>query len=299
MKAIYESLPPLAAKDLVACEVVRGRDFGCHWHFHPEIELILILKGGTDRWIGDNISPLCDGDMFLIGSNLPHDFRNDRSEGTRFRPVHAIVIQFHPEFLGLTWLECTDMGRVRQLCQLAGHGLEITGRTRAILTRRLKLAPKANGIHRLILTLELLSVLSSSVELRKIASPGFAPEVQIADTERMGMISTYIQKHLAEPIYLHEVARHIGMSEVSFSRYFRRRTAKTFPAYLNELRAARVCRLLAETDLTVTEIALACGFDSMANFEKQFSVVKGCSPKSYRQRALKITVAGPVAAGLR
>ena len=52
------------------------------------------------------------------------------------------------------------------------------------------------------------------------------------------------------------------------------------------MRVARVCRLLAETDGTVTEIALACGFDSMANFEKQFRALKGCSPKSYRLRAL-------------
>jgi len=292
MKAIIEHLPPLAAKDLVACEVVRGRNFGCQWHFHPELELLLTVKGGTHRWIGDNISALKEGDLVLIGSNLPHDFRNDRGPVIPFRPVHAIVLQFRPDFLGPTWLERNDMSRVQRLFQLAGHGIEITGETRKIVTQLMKRAPKARGIERLILTLKIIALLSSSRELRRIASPGFAPEVQISDHERMGMISAFIEERIAEPLYLKQVARHAGMSEGSLTRYIRSRTGKTFPAYINELRVARVCRLLAETDATVTEIALSCGFDSMANFDSQFSRLHGCSPKLYRQQALRINVTG-------
>lgn len=290
MKAYHEFLSPLAATDLVACEVVRGPDFGCQWHFHPEIELILILKGGTDRWIGDSIAAIRNGDLFLIGSNLPHDFRNDRAPGATFHRVHAIVIQFHPGFLGPAWLQRNHMDRVAQLCQQSGNGLEITGQTRTRVAQMMKRVPRTRGIRRLILTLEVLAILSSSRELRRIASPGFAPEVQISDTERMGAISVYIQDHIGDPLYLKQVAQHVGMTEVSFSRYFRQRTGKTFPAYVNQVRVARVCRLLAETDATVTEIALSCGFESMANFEKQFAERQGSSPKAYRQKALRISV---------
>jgi AraC-like DNA-binding protein len=292
MKAIIEQLPPLAAKDLVACEIVRGRDYGCQWHFHPELELLLTVKGGTHRWIGDNISPLKEGDLVLIGSNLPHDFRNERAPGMPLRPVHAIVLQFRPDFLGPTWLERNDMSRVQRLFQLAGHGIEITGTTRKRVTQLLKRTPAARGIHRLVVTLKILAILSTSRELRRIASPGFSPEVQISDPKRMGMISAFIEERMAEPLYLKQVARQAGMSEVSLSRYFRSRTGKTFPAYLNELRVARVCRLLAETDATVTEIALSCGFDSMANFDQQFRRLHHCSPKAYRQQALRINIAG-------
>lgn len=288
-KAIIEHLPALAAKDLVACEVVRGRDYGCEWHFHPEVEILLTLRGGTHRRIGDNIAPLDDGDLVLIGANLPHDFRNSREPGVPFRPVHAIVLQFRPDFLGASWLERNDMGRVQRLFQSAAQGLEITGRTRAKVTRLLKAAPTAAGLQRLILTLEMLAILSASRDLRQIGSPGFAPEVQVADRKRMGSISAFIEERIAEPLYLKQVARHAGMSEVSLSRYFRSRTGKTFPAYLNELRVARVCRLLVETDATVTEIALSCGFDSMANFDHQFHRLHGCSPTAYRQQALRVS----------
>jgi AraC-like DNA-binding protein len=288
-KAIIEHLPALAAKDLVACEIVRGRDYGCQWHFHPELELLLTMKGGTHRRIGDNISALSDGDLVLIGSNLPHDFQNSHEPGVPFRAVHAIVLQFRPDFLGAGWLERNDMSRVQRLFQLAGQGLEITGSTRRKVTRLLRRTPAARGIQRLIITLEILALLSASRELKRIGSTGFAPEVQISDRERMGMISAFIEERIAEPLYLRQVARHAGMSEVSLSRYFRSRTGKTFPAYLNELRVARVCRLLVETDATVTEIALSCGFDSMANFDQQFSRLHGCSPTTYRQQAMRIS----------
>lgn len=290
MKAIIEQLPPLAAKDMVACEVVRGRNYGCQWHFHPELELLLTLRGGTHRWIGDNIAPLTDGDLVFIGSNLPHDFRNDRNPGIRFRPVHAIVLLFRPDFLGPTWLDRNDMAGVRRLFQLAGHGLEITGETRRKVSQLVKRTPEARGLRRLVLILEMLEILSASRELRRIASRGFIPEIQISDRERMARISAFVEQRITEPLYLRQVARHVGMSEGSLSRYVRSRTGKTFPGYLNELRVARVCRLLAETDATVADIALSCGFDSLANFEKQFFRLERCSPKAYRQKALRINV---------
>ena len=86
------------------------------------------------------------------------------------------------------------------------------------------------------------------------------------------------------------------MSEITFSRYFRSRTGKTFPTYLNEIRISRVCRLLAETDKPVGEIAWDCGFDSIANFQRQFKRIQGCTPKAYRSRiaGLAAPAAGPV-----
>ena len=293
MKPIFERLAPLATTDVVACEHVCGDDFGCQWHFHPEIELTLVIKGGTHRWIGDKISALEEGDLVMIGPNLPHDYRNDASPGIPQRKVQAIVIQFHPDFLGKTWLERTDMHHLQRLFTKAAHGIQITGETRTRVAHLMKKMLRVQGLARLILTLEILGILSDSQELSEIASPGFSPEIQVSDKARMSVVSAYIEKKIEYPLYLSEVAQHVGMTKVTFSRYFRSRTGKTFPAYLNELRVARVCRLLAETDATVSEIALNCGFDSMANFEKQFYRLQGCSPKAYRQRALRIVPLTP------
>jgi AraC-like DNA-binding protein len=289
MKPIYEQLVP----KMVACQRVKGKNFGCQWHFHPEMELTLVLSGGTQRWIGDNMSPLREGDLTFLGSNLPHDFRNDPAPGAPFREVNAVNVHFHPEFLGTNWLQWAEMNNIQRLFQQAAHGLHITGRSRELVSQIMLKMLRTQGIKRLILLMEILQELSTSRSLVRIASPGFFPELQVSDQERMGMITSYIHEHIEDPLYLTDVARHVGMSEGTFSRFFRSLTRKTFPAYLNELRVARVCRLLTETDATVTEIAMSCGFDSMANFQSQFRRQHGCSPKIYRQRAMSITPMAP------
>lgn len=289
MKPIREQPTPLFATEVVACERIRGDDFGCLWHFHPELELTLVLSGGTHRWVGDKISPLENGDLTFLGSNLPHDFRNDAAPGRPLKKVHAINIQFHPGFLGKSWLEHAEMTSIQKLFQDASNGFQVTGKLRDRVERLMMKMVDAHGVRRLILLLEIFDELGESQkDLTRIASPGFTPEIQISDSERMGTVSAFIQQHIEKPLYLSDVAKHVGMSEVTFSRYFRSRTGKTFPNYLNELRVARVCRLLAETDDTISGIAWSCGFDSMANFQKQFTRLQNCTPKEYRRRALRL-----------
>lgn len=285
MKARLEQNSPLVAAEMVACEVARGRDFGCEWHFHRELELTYVVRGGSHRWIGDRMSAIPAGDIVLIGSNLPHDYRNDPRPGRRRQQVHAIVIQFHPDFLGTGWLDRANMNLVRELFQRAARGLAVAGRTREKVARRMRLAPRLKGLRRVALLLEILEILSRSRETSPLSSPGFAPDLQLADSNRMRAISSYIQEHITEPLYLRNVARQVGMTEVSLGRFFRSRSGKTFPRYVNELRIGLACRMLAETDQTVTETGYACGFACFPHFEEQFSRLQGCTPKAYRENA--------------
>ena len=73
-----------------------------------------------------------------------------------------------------------------------------------------------------------------------------------------------------------------GLGESGFSRLFKKGTGRTVPQYLNEVRIARACRLLAETDQTVYQIASACGYPSLANFQRQFTKCQGRAPLAYR-----------------
>jgi len=287
VKPIYEHLAPISATEVVAAARIQGNDFGCQWHMHPELELTLAISGGSHRCIGNQINPLKAGDLTFLGSNLPHDFRNDPITGKPFEKVNAVVVQFHPKFLGKHWLERSGMGGIQTLFERATLGLEITGKCRARVSRQMLEMLEAHGLQRLILLIEILTELSSSEELVQIASSDFSPEIHSSDRRRMVEIAEYIEQNLGKPLYISDVAKHLSMSEVTFSRYFRSHTGKTFPEYVNELRIARVCRLLAETDANISEIAWSCGFDSLANFQRQFRRNQGYTPKEYRQRALK------------
>jgi AraC-like DNA-binding protein/mannose-6-phosphate isomerase-like protein (cupin superfamily) len=240
MKLTLEKQSPMAATELVACEIVRGVDFGCVWHHHPEMEITLVKRGGTERWVGDSLTPLSPGDLVLLGSDLPHDFRNDRSAGRVSKNLEAIVVQFMPHILGPDSLLHPSMRGLQRLFQRARLGLEIRGATRRRAIRMLE---------------------------------------RIVRTK----VTAHIEANLSEPFFVSELAAKTGLSESAFSRLFKKCTSRTVPQYVNELRIARACRLLAETDQTVSQIAVECGYPNEAHFQRQFQRHQRRSPLTYRK----------------
>jgi AraC-like DNA-binding protein len=257
------------------------------WHHHPEFEITLVKRGGTERWVGDKLTPLKPGDLILLGSDLPHDFRNDHAPGRRLQKVEAIVVQFMPHLLGANWLQHPSMRPVRELFQRAQLGLEVRGAARRRATRQVMQISKAKGLRRVVLLLELLDDLARSKELREIASPGFHAATGAASSDRLGTVLAHIEEHLTEPIYVPVLAAMSGLSESAFSRLFKSCTNRTVPQYVNELRIARACRLLAETDQTVSQIADACGYPTPAHFQRQFHRHQKRSPLLYRSAVRK------------
>lgn len=286
MKPIVEMLSPLAAAEPVVCEVVRGPDFGCVWHYHPECEITLVLKGGTERLVGNNISPILPGDLVFMGSNVPHDYRNHAAAGEPQTEVEAIVVQFLPQLPGREdWMQRSSMIPVRRLFQRADQGLEITGITRLTATRIIQEMLHVHGMKRVILLLQLLDLLSNSEELQEISS-AVLPQPRPGTSDRVTMACEFIASHLPEPIYVADLAAIVGLGKSAFSRLFRKSTGRTVPQYVNELRIARACLLLAETDLTVSQIAMDCGFVSPAHFQRQFREHQHCVPLVYRSRVV-------------
>jgi AraC-like DNA-binding protein len=284
MKPIVEMLSPLAAAEPVVCEVVRGEDFGCVWHYHPECEITLVLKGGSERLVGNNISPIVPGDLILLGANVPHDYRNHHVAGAPLTEVEAVVVQFMPQLPGHEdWLQRSSMIPVRRLFQRADQGLEVTGITRLTATRIIQEMLHVHGMKRVILLLQLIDLLSNSEEVREISS-AVMPQPRPGASDRISTACEFITAHLPEPIYVADLAAIVGLGKSAFSRLFKKSTGRTVPQYVNELRIARACLLLAETDLTVSQIAMDCGFVSPAHFQRQFREHQHCVPLAYRSR---------------
>lgn len=282
MKLVVERPSPLAATELVGCEVVRGADFGCVWHHHPECEITLVRHGGTERLIGDRLSPLTPGDLVFLGPNVPHDYRNQSTPGKRRTRVEAIVVQFMPHLLGEDWLLRASMQPVRRLFERSRRGLQISGRTRDAAEGLLRRMVRVPGLKRMVLLLELLDLLAASRHVKEISSAGLLADPKARSSDRIGTACAFIEEHISAGIYVAELARRAGLSESGFSRLFRTCTGRTVPRYVNELRVARACRLLAETDQTVRQIGAACGFVSPAHFQRQFQLYQRRSPLAYR-----------------
>ena len=281
MKPVVEQPSPIAATEPVACETVRGRDFGCVWHYHPECEITLIVKGGTERLVGDKLSPLVPGDLIFLGPNLPHDFRNLPPQGGPTTDVEAIVVQFLPQLCGAEeWQNRPSMQPMQRLFKRAAQGLEVRGATRRTASHMMQQMLPAQGMKRVILLLQLLDLLASSREVREICS-SFATE---ASHNRISKACEHIGAHFAEPIYVEDLAKMEGLGKSAFSRLFKKSTGRGVPQYVNELRISRACCMLADSDLTVGQIAYDCGFVSLAHFQRQFRQHRQCTPLAYRSK---------------
>jgi AraC-like DNA-binding protein/quercetin dioxygenase-like cupin family protein len=281
MKAVFEKVPQGASESFV-CEEIRAPDFGTPWHVHPEYEITLVLEAHGYRIVGDNITTLEPGDVVLVGPYVPHVWQQnpDAPPGAR---VHAVVVQFREDFLGAGFFDRPETEVVRKLLKRAALGLAIGGRTRALVGERVTALTRARGFRRVIELLEILDALAASKELASLCSPGYAPRVDAEDEARVSRVCQMLIENLAEPISRGELARALHMSEGAFSRFFRTRTGKTLPNFLNELRVGRACRLLADPDTSITDIAMSCGYGNLSNFNRQFKRLKRITPREYRR----------------
>ena len=82
---------------------------------------------------------------------------------------------------------------------------------------------------------------------------------------------------------LNEIPKLVNMSPVSFNRFIKKRTGKTFSEYVNDTRIDYAARWLIEKDLSIAGIAYMCGFYNIANFNRVFKKCKNCTPSQYHE----------------
>lgn len=92
----------------------------------------------------------------------------------------------------------------------------------------------------------------------------------------------YLNKNYMDDVTLDSLAAYAGFSRYTLSRMFRQHTGETFTRYLSKRRVDMAMELLSGTRMPVTQVALQCGFNSIATFNRVFREVKGCTPSQYR-----------------
>ncbi len=280
MKPIFQKLIASPEEGFV-CKDWRAKGYECPWHFHPEFELILVLKGGGYRVVGDNITALVPGDMVFLGPMLPHIWQNEIAT-RRSRTVHQLLLQFETKSFGDILFRLPSMASVRRLLERSARGLHVVGPTREAVGRRLAELGALAGFDRLLCFFQILGTMADSNDCHPIASAGFTAQPDRYDQDVMNRIFGLLNGDQAGEIRLPEAARRIGMSERAFSRFFRLHTGKTFPEFRNELRVGRACRILSEDGRNIADVAFECGFTNLSNFNRQFLRLKGVSPGEFR-----------------
>lgn len=130
---------------------------------------------------------------------------------------------------------------------------------------------------------EFPAVLEQSLRELLLHIPSQLPDPQ-APGRHVAEAIAFLRAHLAEPISLRDVAEAVHLSPSHLARRFREATGVTLLTFLHRLRTAHARQHLAETDDSVLEVALACGFDSPEHFHRIFKRETGLTPHRYRVR---------------
>jgi AraC-like DNA-binding protein len=280
--SIEKLLPPVTASFIY--RIKRESSFGVFWHYHPEYQLTLVLRGQGKRFVGDDISRFKAGDLVLTGPNLPHMWCSSRARTSSRGPHEAIIIQFPESIFGGAFLDLPEMAAVRRLLERSAQGIRFSDATRTKIARRTIRMGRQRGLARLIDLLEILRILSQAPVDRILSSQAFLPAVGFIDHERIDRICRYVAENSTQPIVLSQAASAAHMSVPAFTRFFKKCTGKTFVKYLTELRVGAACRLLVETDRTVTQVCYSTGFNNISNFNRRFRQIKGVSPRDFRRQ---------------
>lgn len=258
-----------------------------NWHYHPELELLLIKNSTGTSIIGDKIENFNGRYLVLIGSNLPHTFIHEKSEEDE-SDKEAIVIHFYENFWGSTFMNLPEMQDILTLMQVSKLGIKVNAHAQKSIIPIIERMPKASALDKLMGLLEILKILSTKKDYSLITSKGFTYEASDENESRINKIHDFTIKNFDREITIDEVADLLNLTKESFCRFFKKTTRKTYFQFLIEFRIGQACRMLVEDDMTIKEIGYNCGYENLSNFYHQFKKVMGKSPMQYQKDYFKL-----------
>lgn len=254
------------------------------WNYHPEIEIHLLRHASGMAFVGDYIGEFQPGYLTVIGRNLPHDWVTATAPGEVIEG-RDIVIQFDPDRLRNITSMLPEFIQLEDFFARAERGLVFYGQTLAEGITLVEGMGKVKGFARLSMFVQLLELLSATQEYEILSSPEFAPKLNAETLDVLQRALIYIFENVANDIHLAEVADLAGMSETAFSRFFKKNTGNSFTDHVNKLRIWQACKLLAESDMPITEICFEVGYLNISNFNRTFLLHHKMTPSAYRRLA--------------
>lgn len=246
-------------------------------HFHNELQFTLILKGSGTLLCGSASTHYKKGDLFILGTMLPHVFIGDDTSLNESISVYCTkdwLVNLYP-----------NSNYLEHLIHISKDGIKIENwKHKKVFEGVLNKA----GIYRINNFLHLLETLSESSLKKEHIDSSKKLEIQkSSDSAKINEVFKYISEHLDQKIELNVLATLINLSPPSFCRYFKQKTNKTLSKYISELRIESACSLLQNENLTVEVVGYKVGYNNFSNFLRQFKKIKNQTPKEFRNKNLK------------
>ncbi len=251
------------------------KDYFWEYHYHPEYELVCVFEGSGTRHVGTHLSAYENGDLVLIGSNVPHS-----GFGLNAKDPHVeIVAQIHPDVLA-GCLNLPEMKELAALLKRSSKGIRffrpVQEKVKKMLIGMVNLEP----FERLIELINILRYLSVTEDYETLNDQEITGDVNKYQS-RLQKIFNYVESYYKKEIEISDVADLLNISVPSFCNYFKKTTQITFTEFVNRYRIQKACVLLL-SDNTIAGVCFECGFNNVTYFNKIFKRIMGKTPSEFK-----------------
>ena len=251
------------------------------WHWHTSVELVYVLEGCVEVKTPEEKVRLQRGMAVFVNTGVLHSYS---ALGEEPCSVHAHL--FHMSFLSGAEGSVFEEKYFAPLCRDGIPSLwpiypDSYGRVsfiRYLLEAAHLMETEPAGYEfsvREALCHAWLFLLEDTKEVRQKVIPR-----NVYDSDRLKVMMDFIEAHYQEEISVADIAAASGISTRECTRCFGRGIGTSPAAYLTDYRVRMAAKLLTETEKTVTEVSLSCGFSSPGYFAKIFRELLGSSPKA-------------------
>ena len=263
----------------------KERSYQMHWHSYGEI--ILVGPGKTNVYkVNQDTYTLVEGDFVLVWPMEMHSIIDaDREE--------ALVIQFSNAFVNSLFDLQRIMHFYRNLHVICINSHPLLAAKLKEITYKMKEIFFSDGPDReLKCCMLLMEFMMTLDEYREEFVPEIQPGAHNGYTDdvmkRMIGVTDYIKNNLtSDDLSQTTMAKRVGISRDYFSRMFKEVTGMNYNKWLNMIRLEKAIELLSNKGMTLTEVAMLSGFQSIPSFNRVFHNEKGMAPGEYRDLYIK------------
>lgn len=248
------------------------------YHYHPEIELVCVKSGNGTRHVGYHKSNYLNGDLVLIGSNVPHSGFGLNSTN----PHEEYVVQFNANIIPSA-NELIEFKDIQQMMELSKYGILFGKKTRKDIIPYLINLYESYGDLRYLKLLEILSILSQSKDFKLLNKEIMPYTIISKNKNRLQTIFTYVENNYHNEIDIQHVAELANLTLPAFCNFFKKATQITFTEFVNRYRIEKACFLLIQ-EKTVVECSYLCSFNNVTYFNRVFKKFIHKTPSEFIQQ---------------
>ncbi|MGI6706599.1 MAG: helix-turn-helix domain-containing protein [Clostridia bacterium] len=251
-------------------------------HWHRDVELVYVSRGSLKMGINQENYVLYGGDMAVAGSRDIHYFENLQKN------TEVYLVIFHPEVIGhpAGWpaeKRFLSPFLVSSLVDKGAMDNQVLESLRQSIQRIYREQEEAKEGYSLFIKSRIYDICATLIRyFPSVSIDTRMEQSRLRNLKRIQAVLQYIDNHYTRRITLEEAASQENLSPFHFSRLFKSTLGMTFKKYVNRVRINHAEALLQNSDLSITDIAFECGFESIRTFNRVYRSIKGASPSETR-----------------